>query len=276
MRPTPAPAPAPASPRAPLGRARRPLVLAARQLRYEQLAFWRNPVGAVFTIGFSVLFLVLESASGGSALLRQFGDIRAVQYYVAGFAAYGVMAACFNTLAIQLVFRRETGLLKRLRLSPLPASSMVGALAANCLVVSLLDVALVVAVGAVGYHAQLPRDWLPLVVDLLVGAAAFTTLGVAASTLVPNQDAAGPMLGIVFFVLLFLSGLWFPLQKGSALAHISHWFPVGHFILAVFAAFDSRPGVSPWDLADLQWLLWWGVAGAVVAVRRFRWEPRRA
>lgn len=266
---------APAADRPP-ARRRNALVLTARQLRYEQLAFWRNPYGAVFTVGFSLVFLVLESASGATSRLRQYGDIHAIQYYVAGFAAYGVMAACFNTLAIQLVFRRETGLLKRLRLSPLPAGAMVGALAGNALVVSVLDVALVVAVGAVAYHAHVPADPLPLIVALVAGVAAFTSLGVAASTVVPNQDAAGPMLGIVFFVLLFLSGLWFPLQRGSALYEISRWFPIGHFILATFAAFDLRPGASPWDWGDLQWVVWWGLGGAVVAVRRFRWEPRRA
>lgn len=252
-----------------------PVRLALRQLRYEQLAFWRNPYGAVFTAGFSVVFLVLESASGATAELHRYGGIHAVQYYVAGFAAYGVMSACFNTLALQLVFRRETGLLKRLRLSPLPPGAMVASLALHTLVVSAIDVVLVTVVGAAAYHAHLPADPLPMLVTLLVGVAAFTSLGVAASTLVPNQDAAGPMIGIVFFVLLFLSGLWFPLQRGTTLYAISRWFPIGHFITAVFAPLQLRPGVSAWDPKDLAWVAGWGMAGALLAVRRFRWEPRR-
>lgn len=42
------------------------------------------------------------------------------------------------------------------------------------------------------------------------GAFCFTAVGMAMSTLVPNQEAAGPVTSVVFFVLLFLSGLWYP------------------------------------------------------------------
>ena len=97
---------------------RRPLV--ARQVRYEQLSFWLNPIGALMTIAFSVVFLILLGATAGTTTVSSYGHIKLIDYYVAGFCAYGVMAACFTILAIQLVNRREVGLLKRLRLSPLP------------------------------------------------------------------------------------------------------------------------------------------------------------
>ena len=98
----------------------RDLGLVAHQVRYEQLAFWVNRVGAIFTVGFSVVFLVLLGASAGQSRISYYGNIKLIQYYVPTFVAYGVMAACFTTLAVTLVVRRETGLLKRLRLSPLP------------------------------------------------------------------------------------------------------------------------------------------------------------
>src|SRR5580700_1114492 len=91
---------------------RRDLRLVGRQLGYEQLAFWRNPVAAGFTVVFSVLFLVLLGASGGTSRISFLHGIKLIQYYVAGFAAYGVMSACFNMLAVHLVIRRELGLLK--------------------------------------------------------------------------------------------------------------------------------------------------------------------
>lgn len=251
------------------------LRLVGRQLHYEQLSFWRNPVGAIFTVVFSVLFLVLEASSGGTSRLGVLGGQHAVQYFVPGFAAYGVMSACFTTLTISLVVRRETGLLKRLRLSPLPTWALVAGIVANALVVSALQVGAVLAIGAVGYHVRLPADPLALVVALVVGAVAFTALGMAVSTVVPNQEAAGPVTATVFFVLLFLSGLWYPLQPGSALAQFSAWFPVRHFILAVFAPFDFRPGVSAWDWGDLAAVAAWGAVGFFVALRRFRFEPRR-
>jgi ABC-2 type transport system permease protein len=247
--------------------------LIGREVVYEQLAFWRNPFAAAFSVGFSVVFLVLLGLTGTHDHISFLGNIRAVQYYVPGFIAYGVMATCFNVLALTLVTRRETGLLKRLRLSPLPAWIYLTALLVNAFIVSALQVAVLLAIGRVAYNVALPHDLGALLLAVAVGVVAFSALGVAASSLVPNQEAAGPVLSIVFFVLLFLSGLWFPLKANSALARISAWFPIRHFMVATFAPYDPRAAPYAWH--DLAILAAWAVLAIVVARRRFRWEPRR-
>lgn len=249
--------------------------LVVRQVRFEQLAFWLNRVGAIFTIGFSVLFLVMLGATAGTSRASDLGGIKLVQYYVPGFVAYGVMAACFNMLAISLVVRRETGLLKRLRLSPLPAWSLLAAIFISTAIVALVQVVALVLIGRFGYDVHFPQSVAAFVVALVVGVLSFTAMGVAMSTLIPNQDAAGPLTSAVFFVLLFLSGLWFPLNANSGLAKFSTYFPVRHFLLAVFAPFDEVKGESPWAWHDLLVVAIWGVGAAFVALRRFRWEPRR-
>ena len=134
------------------------------------------------------------------------GNIKLIQYYVPGFVAYGVMAACFSTLAISLVFRRETGLLKRLRLSPLPAWALLGADLREHADRGARPGGPAAAVGRLGFGVHLPTDVAAFVLALLVGVFAFTALGVAMSTLIPTTEAAGPLTSIVFFVLLFLSG----------------------------------------------------------------------
>jgi ABC-2 type transport system permease protein len=95
------------------------------------------------------------------------------------------------------------------------------------------------------------------------------------STLVPNPDAAGPMISIVFFLLLFLSGLWFPIKPGSTLATVSGYFPVRHLITSLLASFNLPPGSNPWAWHDLGVMAIWGVGGVIVALRRWRWAPRR-
>jgi ABC-2 type transport system permease protein len=252
------------------------LGLVGRQVYYEQLSFWLNPVGAVFTVGFSVIFLLLTGSSAGSSLSSTLGGVKQVDYYVAAFAAYGVMATCFNTLSASLVVRRETGLLKRLRLSPLPAWALLGAIFVNAAVISLIQVVLVVLIGRFAYHAVLPHNLPALVVALVVGVVSFTAVGVGMSTLIPNQESGPPVLAIVFFVLLFLSGLWYPLGPHSALAKFSDYFPVRHMILAVWAAFDPRRGVSGWSWNDILVMAIWGAAGTWFALRRWSWAPRRA
>ena len=170
----------------------RDLKLVARQVYYEQLSFWLNPIGSAFTLLFSVVFLVLLGSTAGNSRISHLGNIRAVVYYVPGFAAYGLMAACFNLLAIQLVTRREMGLLKRLRLSPLPTWTMLGGVIGSALIVTLVQVVALLLIGRIGYDVAFPHNLLAFVVTLAIGGLCFTSLGVAASTVVPNQDSAGP------------------------------------------------------------------------------------
>jgi ABC-2 type transport system permease protein len=250
--------------------------LVGHQVRYEQLSFWLNPIGAIFTIGFSVVFLVLLSATAGNSRIAFLGNIRQVEYYVPAFAAYGVMAVCFNTLSVSLVIRRETGLLKRVRLSPLPTWVMLAAIFINALIIALLQVVVLVLIGRFGYHVALPHNLAALVVALVVGAICFTALGIAASTLIPNQEAAGPIVSIVFFILLFLSGLWYPIKAGSGLAQASAYFPVRHMIIATATPFFARGGSSAWSWSDIRVMAIWAVVGIFVAVRRWSWAPRRS
>jgi ABC-2 type transport system permease protein len=252
------------------------LVLVGRQVYYEQLNFWLNPVAALFTIGFSLVFLILLASSTGNSHSSTLGGLRVVQYYVPGFIAYGLMATCFSMLTTSLVVRREMGLLKRIRLSPLPTSAMLTAVLANAVIISLVQVVLLLLIGRYGYQVAFPHNAGALIVALVVGAASFTAIGVAMSTLIPNQDAAGPVVSIIFFVLLFLSGLWYPIDPHSGLAKFAAWFPIRHLIEAIYAPFDTRRGVSGWAWHDILVMAIWGVVAGLVAVRCWSWAPHRS
>jgi hypothetical protein len=47
-------------------------------------------------------------------------------------------------------------------------------------------------------------------------------------------------------------------------------------ITAVLFPFNLQKGTSPWAWHDLLVIALWGLAGAIVAVRRWEWAPRRA
>lgn len=251
------------------------LRLVLHQVRYEQKAFWINKVGALFTIGFSVLFLVMLGATNGKQTISYLGNITNDDYYVPGFIAYGIMSACFSMLTVNIVVRRETGLLKRLRLTPLPTWALLVSIFISTAIVAVAQVVVLLLIGRFGYAVPFPREWLAFLFVIAVGIASFTAMGMAISSVIPNQETAGPVTSVAFFVLLFLSGLWFPLQASSGLAKFSNFFPVRHLLLAVRAPFEQQPGVSPWAWHDLGIVVAWGIVAAVVAMRRFRWSPHR-
>jgi ABC-2 type transport system permease protein len=249
------------------------LTLVARQVRYEQLTFWLNPIGALLTIGFSVVFIVIFLSTSGHSTIGYLAHINLGQYYLPAFATYGVMAACFNILAIQLVNRREMGLLKRLRLSPLPTWILLAAIFVSSVIVATIQIVLVLLVGRFGYNVHGPVQPGTFVLVLVVGMLSFTALGVGISTLVPNTDSAGPIVSLVFFILVALSGLYFPIKANSGLATFTDFFPIRHLITASVDSFNGIPGTSVWN--DLLVLVLWGAAGVFVSLRRWEWAPRR-
>ena len=96
------------------------------------------------------------------------------------------MASCFNVLAINLVNRREYGLLKRLRLSPLPTWMLLAAIFVSSMIVAGIQIVLLLVVGP-GYHVHGPAHVWSFLLLVVVGMLAFTALGVGVSTLVPNR-----------------------------------------------------------------------------------------
>jgi ABC-2 type transport system permease protein len=249
---------------------RRDFALLWHQVRYEQLSFWRNPQSAFFTFVFPVVIIVLFGALfGHSGRSSYFYGLPALQYYVPTIAAVSVLGSCYSQLAIVLALRRQNGILKRVHGTPLPAWAYFLGLLAHCVMVSVVDVALIVGVGRL-YGVPLPDHWAAIAVALLLGAASFCALGVAVASLIRNAEAAPPVVQLVLFPLLFVSGTYFPIHS-AVLNRIAGALPVRPFNQALLGPFAHHTGL---DWKSLGVLLAWGAIGALVAIRRFRWAPR--
>jgi len=251
--------------------------LVARQVGYEQRMYWRNPASAVFTFVFPVVFLVIFATLNTNQKIDFLGQppIHYNQYYVPGIIAFGIVSACYTSLSITLSLRRDSGVLKRKRGTPLPAWALIAGVVGNAVVVAITITAIVATMGIVVYGVTFDVAHLgALLLALAMGAAAFCVLGIATSTIVPNADAAPAITNAILFPLLFVSGVFFPLKPKIFLAKVGNLFPIKHLVQAVFATFDPRRHGSGVAGSDLAVLAAWAVVGAVVAVRRFRWEPK--
>jgi ABC-2 type transport system permease protein len=112
-------------------------------------------------------------------------------------------------------------------------------------------------------------------VTLLLGAACFCALGLAVAALIPNGEAAPVVANFTFLPVAFISDLFFPTDNAPAwVAVVAGVFPVKHFALALEATFNPFVPGSGFRWGHLAVVAVWGAAAAVVAVRRFRWEPR--
>ena len=246
------------------------LALVWHQVRYEQLSFWRNPQNAFFTFFFPVVIIAIFGAlfrgAGGSSY---FYGLTALQYYVPTIAALSVLGSCYSQLAIVLAMRRQNGILKRVRATPLPAWAYFLGLLAHCVMVSAVDVALITGLGHL-FGVPLPTHWAAIAVTLVLGAASFCALGVAVASLIRNSEAAPAVVQLVLFPLVFISGTYMPIHS-AVLNSISGALPVRPFNQALLGPFAQHTG---FDGKNLAVLAAWGAAGALIAIRRFRWDPR--
>jgi ABC-2 type transport system permease protein len=252
-----------------------PVELTLAQMRYINKAFWRNPASAFFTFAFPLMFLVIFTALLGGGELRLGGHlVHQSTYYVAAMGAFAVITACYNNTAMGLCFQRDAGVLKRTHGTPLPSAVFFTAKVLHAMLVSLLLVAITVTFGKVLYQAEVPTG-APLVrflAILMVGAASFCAMGFAITSVIPNADAAAPIVNASILPLLFLSGVFIPIgdDAPSWVTWVARIFPVKHFADGIQAGFLG----TAFHWSDVLVVGLWGIAALLISMRYFSWEPR--
>jgi ABC-2 type transport system permease protein len=250
--------------------------LVAHQFRYDQKAFWRNPPAVFFTVMFPVMFLVIFDFIFGGKTVQVAGGIKTTTYYVPAIITLSVVSATMQNLAMSLTIAREDGRLKRGRGTPMPPWVFVAGRIGNSLVIALMMLVLISAIGRIFYGVPVPWSQLPeILLILAVGAAAFCCLGFALTAAIPSQDAAAPIVNLVIFPFYFFSGVFIPDdQLPSGVTGFADVFPIRPFFEAFFNAYvPGGSGGVQWG--DLAVVAAWGVLGLLLAIRFFRWTPRR-
>jgi ABC-2 type transport system permease protein len=252
--------------------------LALRQLRYENLAFWRNPPQAFFTFVFPLMFLVIFNLAFGDQRV-DVGTQRTPfrTFLIPAIIAFSQISACYTNVAMSAVAARDGGLLKRVRGTPLPASAFMAGKVLHSTLIAVLLVGIVVAAGAFLYGVDLPTTTLPaFLVTILVGFASFSALGLATTTVIPNEDAAPAIINAVILPLLFISDIFIRFEDPPVwLDAVRNVFPVIHLYRALETAFLPFTQGAGFEWGHLALVALWGLAGGVVAARFFSWEPRR-
>ena len=240
------------------------------QLRAEQLVFWRSKEAALFIFLFPLLLFVLL----GSVYNGKIYGVPAPQALLAGLIGYGCANTAFAGLAIQLVLRREKGILKRLRATPLPPSTYVAALLSSTLIVFALQTVALLVLGRVLYHTPFPHAAGSLVLTIVLGAGVFAALGVATASLIRSGDGSSAVVNFILLPMAFLTGSFGPTRHyPHFLRAIGAVLPLKYFVDLVNAVYLHRHAL--WTKPGaIGVLAAWGVAGLVVSVFRFRWEPR--
>jgi ABC-2 type transport system permease protein len=254
---------------------RKDLSLLRRWIAARMKLTLRNPRAVTFTFAFPLVLVVLFNAlNGGTRVTAAGARVDFSQFYTPAIGVFSLVVACYTTLIVGLATARESGLLKRVRGTPLPLGLYLGSWMTGAALTGLLGVLamFVVAVPAFGVHiyaSALPAA----IVTLVLGAVCLTALGVAVASVVKSADQAMPVAQLTFLPISFISGIWFPLDNApSWLVSVAHFFPLSHIAHAFERCFVPGAG-SAWSGSDLWSIALWAAVGIFVAARRFRWEP---
>lgn len=184
-----------------------------------------------------------------------------------------LMVISFVAIAISLpntlVRDREIGWLRRISTTPVHPSRLLAAQLILDLVLAAVAIVIIIVGGTVIFGAPLSVGIPFFILSLALAIAVIFSLGLIVVALAPTQTIASAVGGVLFFALLFLSGLWVqPVQVGAPLSDIMWYSPSGAAVRAIlYSVFHATPPVT-----TLVTLVGYTLLFVFVAVRYFRWE----
>jgi ABC-2 type transport system permease protein len=216
-----------------------------------------------------VFFVLLGSTYGKDKV----EGVRGSDFLEAGMIGYGAISIAFAGLAIVIVIRREAGILKRLRATPLPAPSYIAAVLCAFLAAFVVEVVCLIVIGRAFFDVPVPDRIFSLALVLLLGAISFCALGIGITALIKSAEGASAVVNAIYLPMAFIAGSFFSRHSFPGfLRAIADVLPLTYFIKLVRGVMLHGQEIwsQPWSVAAVAA---WGLVGVVAALRGFRWEP---
>jgi ABC-2 type transport system permease protein len=250
--------------------------LVARQTLYQLKFFARVPVALFFTIILPLVMLVLFNALfGDNTITTDEGSWSVRQFYTGGLAAYTAVSATFTNLVNMVPIRRDEGVLKRWRSTPLPTWIYIAGFILSAVVIAFIGALILLVMGVVAYDLEIDGSKMPAAaVTFLVGVASFAALGMALASLVKTATSASAVANATILPLAFISDVFVASdQTDGFLNTLANLFPLKPFVNAFQDCFNPLVDGPAFDWAALGFIGAWGAVGLLLALKKFSWEP---
>ncbi|MBU6314359.1 MAG: ABC transporter permease [Actinomycetales bacterium] len=241
--------------------------------------FARQRESVVFTLLFPVILLAIFGSVFKDTIAP---GVTFSQYFVAGMIASGLVNTGFQALAITIPMERDVGGLKRLRGTPMPASSYFIGKAILIAVSMLIQIALLFGFGLVFFGVEMPTElskWLTFTWLVLLGSACSTALGIAFSIVPKSGRGASAVVSPIVIILQFFSGVFFVftqlptwMQQLAAIFPLK-WLTQGMRSVFLPDSFADQEVAKSWETGrTLLILVLWLVIGVFFSIRKFKWD----
>jgi ABC-2 type transport system permease protein len=199
-------------------------------------------------------------------------SIRSIDYLLPGIIVMGAMVTGIMRTATGFVQEREQGIYRRLALTPLTRTTLIGSQLLQHYLVIIVQTLLLVAIGGVAFKTHLNGNTALFWLTLSVGALCFMSIGFALTGLIKTLRSATPIIQISYFALMFLGGIFFPnslLPKW--LGNAAGILPSTQMGDALRAVVYNGAGIGDiWQKLAIMGA--WIAVCMVISIRFFRWE----
>ena len=253
--------------------------LGIRRGGLEIKQFSRQRESVVFTLLFPVILLVIFGSVFTDTIAP---NVTFSQYFVAGMIASGLVNTGFQALAITIPLERDFGALKRLRGTPMPASSYFIGKAILVSVSMVIQILMLLGFGAIFFGVDMPTDinkWITFTWLTLLGSACSTALGIAFSIVPKSGRGASAVVSPIVIILQFFSGVFLIftqlptwMQQFAALFPLK-WLTQGMRSVVLPDSFASQEVAKSWENGKtFLILILWLAIGVFFSVRKFKWD----
>lgn len=237
----------------------------------ETKLFLREPVGAFFTLAFPLMMLFLFGSIYGNEPTPMFGGYGTIDISVPAYTAMIIATTGLMGLTITMAAYRETGVLRRLRTTPVSPLVVLVAQVIVLFLMTALGMLLLVVAGKLVYHLRFEGNVLSVLAGFTLSSLSFFAIGFVLAGLMPTARTAQVVGMVLLYPMIFLSGAAFPRELlPEAIKKVSTFLPLTYVVNLLRGLWIGES----WEQHLSAALVLAGVlvAGVLISIKVFRWE----
>ena len=233
--------------------------------------FFREPIGAFFTLLFPLMLLFLFGSIYGNAPTPLLGGQGTIDVSVPAYTAMIIATTGLLSLSISVASYRERGILRRLRVTPVRPHAILVAQAVVLFLMTTLGMALLIVAGRFVYGLRFQGQALSVAGGFVLSCLSFFALGFVLAGLLPTARTAQIVVMVFFYPMIFLSGAGLPRElMPQTVQRVAEFLPLTYVVNLLRGLWVGES----WATHSRDVLVLAGMLGvcAVVSTLTFRWE----
>ena len=237
----------------------------------ETKLFFREPIGAFFTLVFPLMMLFLFGSIYGNTPNVHFNGLGTIDISIPAYTAMIIATSGLLSITITMAAYRENGVLRRFKTTPVSPLVILIAQVIVVFVMTLLGMLLLIIAGKLVYHVKFEGNWLSVLGGFILCSLSFFSLGFILAGLLSSARTAQIVGMVLLYPMLFLSGAGFPRELlPDAIIKLSAFLPLTYVVNLLRGLWIGEAWSA--HLLDVGVLVGMLILGVVISTKTFRWE----